>query len=110
GATEELLVLRTLRIELHDVGHGDTMILPGGQLDRVALAEVSLAQDREVEPGAPGTEELLHDLGTLEPDAELEAREPWLGDDEFRGAHPQTISDAHLRLEEPLAREVLAER
>src|SRR5438128_2211635 len=74
GATEKSLVLGIARVEVHDVRHGDAVLLSGGEFDGVARRDGPLARDREIEPGAPGAKEPFHDVGTIESDAELEAR------------------------------------
>lgn len=83
GATEELLVVSVRRIEVHNLGDGDAGFLFLDKVDRIARADFSFAQHRQVKSGPFALQETFDDIGTIESDPKLVARHSRLRDYEL---------------------------
>jgi hypothetical protein len=55
-------------------------------------------------------QESLHDFRAAKPNAELEARHSWLGDNKLRRSNPEAITNVNSFLKQALRCEILAER
>ena len=96
----------------HQLEHGfnrHAILVRVDVLDRVAGADDAFLDDGEIDAGPAGPEELLDHRGIAEPDAQLVAGQPGLGDDQPRGADAEFVADVNKVLDEPLGAEVLAE-
>ena len=107
-AAEQLLVLRVDRVEPDHVGDGQPLIRPLDRLDGVARPDLALGRHREVEAGPAVPEHPLEHVHPAEPDPELVAGQPRLGDDELGRPDPEAVADPHV-LDQPLGGQVLAE-
>jgi len=80
-----------------------------GQPDLVSGSDRPFTRDREIEAASAADPEPFHHVGTIEPDAELEARHAGQRDLKERRADRQRVPRAHVRFEHILRGEILAE-
>src|SRR5262245_45385220 len=87
-----------------------SMSRPADDLDPVTGPDLTLLDDSQVGSGPTRHREALQEPGISHADAELEAREAWLGDLEQRRAHPPALAQLGRVEVDPRYGQVLAER
>jgi hypothetical protein len=86
------------------------MLIASKPFHRIASGDSSLFKDCKVKATPTALQKSLHDFWAAKPNAELETRHSWLGDNKLCGPNPEAITNVNSFLKQALRCEVFAER
>src|SRR5688572_4541594 len=96
-------------VGLGELTDGDPAVRARDALDGVSGADLARLGDAQVGPRAARGREALQEPRVAHPQAQLEARKPWLADLQHRGPDPPALADHRGRHVDPTQRQILTE-